>query len=112
GAPPGQVGRGPRLVRREGALGGGGGFTVAAGTPTAAETRLRQRARLVELKQELVALRATLAEAEGDHGDKRRAADAAIAAERAWRDSFQAMLRAADTARVAFEGATQRAAAT
>src|SRR5262249_23211221 len=107
-----QLVQGQRLVSRDGAMWRWDGFTVAAGTPTAAETRLRQRARLVELKQELVALRATLAEAEGDHGDKRRAADAAIAAERAWRDSFQARLRAADRARVALEGATQRAAAT
>ena len=108
----GQLVQGQRLVSRDGAMWRWDGFTVAAGTPTAAETRLRQRARLAELKQELVALRAALAEAEATHGDRRRAADAALAAERAWRDSFQAMLHAADAARVAFENATQRAAAT
>ena len=107
----GQLAQGQRLVTRDGAMWRWDGFTVAAGTPTAAETRLRQRARLNEIKQELVPLRAAVTDAEATHAELRRNAEAAMTAERAWRESFQTTSRAVDGARAAFDTATQRAAA-
>ncbi|MGB0748925.1 MAG: AAA family ATPase [Magnetospiraceae bacterium] len=91
--------QGQRLVSREGALWRWDGYTIAAGAPTAAATRLRQRNRLVALRdhddaaqrrlnvaeEKLAALRAVQADAdaqERDARDQRRAADTALAAAR------------------------------
>ena len=106
-----QLVQGQRLVTRDGAMWRWDGFAVAAGAATAAETRLRQRTRLDELKKELTVLRAALGEAEASHADARRGADAASSAERQWRDAFQTSLRAVDLARAALEAATQHALA-
>ena len=45
------------------------------------------------------------------HADARRIAGATTAAERQWRDAFQASLRTVDGARATVEAATQRALA-
>ncbi|HET6224490.1 MAG TPA: chromosome partitioning protein ParA, partial [Dongiaceae bacterium] len=108
----GQLVQGQRLVTRDGATWRWDGFTISAGTPTAAETRLRQRTRLNELRAELATANAALAEAEGRHATARQAAEAATAAERQWRDGLQAAFRAVDAARKTLEAATERAAAT
>ena len=106
-----QLAQGQRLVTRDGAMWRWDGFAVAAGAVTTAETRLRQRARLDELQKELTGLRAVLSEAEAGHAEARRSAEVATAAERQWRDAFQASLRTVDAARTALEAATQRALA-
>jgi chromosome segregation protein len=106
-----QLVQGQRLVTRDGAMWRWDGFTVGARAETAAETRLRQRARLDELQKELTMLRAAFGEAETGHAEARRAADAASAGERQWRDTLQASMRTLDAARTASEAATQRALA-
>jgi len=106
-----QLTQGQRLVTRDGAMWRWDGFAVAAGAATAAATRLRQRTRLNELQKDVTVLRATLGEAETDHAKVRRTVDAAAAAERQWRDAFQASLRTVDAARATLEAATQRALA-
>jgi chromosome segregation protein len=103
---------GQRLVTRHGALWRWDGFRVEAGATTAAETRLKQRARLHEVETELAAVEHQTAEAEGQHQEARRGADAAEAAARQWRDGLQAALRAIELARAAFDSATNAAAAT
>jgi chromosome segregation protein len=106
-----QLAQGQRLVSRDGAMWRWDGFSVAAGAVTMAETRLRQRARLDELRAESTGLHAALGQAEAVHAEARRAADAASAREREWRDAFQSALRSVETARAALEAATQRASA-
>lgn len=48
-----QLGPGQRLVSRDGGLWRWDGYTITAGTPTAAATRLEQRNRLSDLRQDL-----------------------------------------------------------
>jgi chromosome segregation protein len=59
-----QLQQGQRLVTRDGAMWRWDGFTVAAGAPSSAATRLRQRNRLDVVRRELEAARARFAEAE------------------------------------------------
>jgi chromosome segregation protein len=106
-----QLAQGQRLVSRDGAVWRWDGFSVAAGTATAAETRLRQRTRLDELRQELPGLQVALREAEAGHAAARVSANAAATCEREWRDAFQAALRATEAARATLDTATQRVAA-
>ena len=107
----GQLQQGQRLVSRDGGMWRWDGFTVAAAAVTGAETRLRQRARLDEIKQQLTELQARLSQAAADHAEAHRRADEALAAERQWRDAFQAALAGVDGARDALESETQRQAA-
>ncbi len=51
----GKLGPGQRLVGKDGAMWRWDGFTVKAGAPTAAASRLKQRNRLSELEKELAA---------------------------------------------------------
>jgi len=104
--------QGQRLVTRHGAMWRWDGFRVEAGATTAAETRLKQRARLNEVETELAAVERQTAEAETRHQESRRGAEAAEAAARQWRDGLQAALRAIEQARAAFDSATNAAAAT
>ncbi|MGE0120782.1 MAG: chromosome segregation protein SMC [Dongiaceae bacterium] len=106
-----RLAQGQRLVSRDGAMWRWDGFSVAAGTATTAETRLRQRARLDDLRQELTGLRAALGDAEAVHAAARQAATDAAARERAWRDAFQSALRGVEAARTELDAATQRVAA-
>jgi chromosome segregation protein len=107
----GRLAQGQRLVTRDGAMWRWDGFSIAAGTPTAAERRLRQRRRLAELGGELAAAEAAHALAESRFGEARRVAEAAADSERRWRESLQAAYRSADDARTAQEAATQTASA-
>jgi chromosome segregation protein len=104
--------QGQRLVTRHGALWRWDGFRVEAGATTAAETRLKQRARLTEVEAELASVERQTAEAESRHQEARRGAEAAETAARQWRDGLQSALRAIEQARNAFDTATNAAAAT
>ena len=104
--------QGQRLVTRHGALWRWDGFRVEAGATTAAETRLKQRARLTEVEAELAGVERQAAEAESKHQEARRGAEAAEMAARQWRDGLQSALRAIEQARSAFDTATNAAAAT
>ena len=104
--------QGQRLVTRHGALWRWDGFRVEAGATTAAETRLKQRARLTEVETELASVERQAAEAESRHQEARRGAEAAEMAARQWRDGLQSALRAIEQARAAFDTATNAAAAT
>jgi chromosome segregation protein len=103
--------QGQRLVTRDGALWRWDGFSVVAGTPTASVTRLRQRARLNELRQELAMASAVQADAAARHAETRIALDAAILAERQWREGLQDTLRSANSARATLDTEIERAAA-
>ncbi|HJQ61189.1 MAG TPA: chromosome segregation protein SMC, partial [Vineibacter sp.] len=72
---------GQQLVTRDGAVWRWDGFTVKAGAPTAAASRLSQRNKLAELRQLLDAAQAELATAERAHLVARQAVDAATTAE-------------------------------
>ncbi|HEY7690684.1 MAG TPA: chromosome segregation protein SMC [Dongiaceae bacterium] len=104
--------QGQRLVTRHGALWRWDGFRVEAGATTAAETRLKQRARLQDVEAELSTVEAQTAAAESRHQEARRGSEAAEGAVRQWRDGLQAALRAIEQARTAFDSATNAAAAT
>jgi chromosome segregation protein len=104
--------QGQRLVTRHGALWRWDGFRVEAGATTAAETRLKQRARLTEVETELASVERQAAEAESRHQEARRGAEAAEMAARQWRNGLQSALRAIEQARAAFDTATNAAAAT
>ncbi len=104
--------QGQRLVTRHGALWRWDGFRVEAGATTAAETRLKQRARLNEVETELASVERQAAEAESKHQEARSGAEAAEMAARQWRDGLQSALRAIEQARSAFDTATNAAAAT
>jgi chromosome segregation protein len=106
--------QGQRLVSRSGALWRWDGFTVTAGTPTAAATRLAQRNRLSELEQPR-AEAATLVEATQARFARAieagRAAEAQDAAAREATRRAHAELQAARDAQAALarEAATQSA---
>ncbi|MFM9844067.1 MAG: chromosome segregation protein SMC [Dongiaceae bacterium] len=104
--------QGQRLVTRHGALWRWDGFRIEAGATTAAETRLKQRARLNEVEAELADVERQAVEAESQHQQARRGAEAAEMAARQWRDGLQSALRAIEQARTAFDTATNAAAAT
>jgi chromosome segregation protein len=91
---------GQRLVTRDGGLWRWDGFRRAAGTPSAAGQRLRQRNRLVELEAALRAVERDLAEAQGAAEAAQRAARQATDAERsqrqAMRDAVNALAHAQD----------------
>ncbi len=77
GLAPGQV-----LVSREGAVWRWDGYTIRAGTPTAAAVRLQQRNRLSLLQHDLGAARDEAAAAHQASGSAAEADQAAVAAER------------------------------
>ncbi len=64
---PGQV-----LVSRQGAVWRWDGYTIRAGTPTAAAVRLQQRNRLSVLQAELADADAAVADAAGRRGTRRK----------------------------------------
>ena len=84
---------GQRLVSREGALWRWDGLTRAAGTPTSAAQRLRQRNRLAELAEQLVGADRELEAATQPLEAARAEAATAAAAARAARGSLQETLR-------------------
>lgn len=77
---------GQRLVTRDGALWRWDGFTMRAGAPTAAATRLEQRNRLKELEGGISEAEALLAETRTGFEDRQSAHDEAVQKEKAARD--------------------------
>jgi chromosome segregation protein len=86
--------QGQRLVSANGALWRWDGFTAAAGTPTAAATRLAQRNRLDEVIEALAAAEATVDGARRSREEAAAQARAAVEAEKAARDAVWAADRA------------------
>ncbi|MFN4283064.1 MAG: chromosome segregation protein SMC [Alphaproteobacteria bacterium] len=107
----GELALGQRLVSRSGALWRWDGYTVAAGTTTAAAARLTQRNRLKALRGEVEAAEEALAVARDASHEARDAADAAGERERALRDASRAAERALDEARVQHNRLSQADAA-
>ncbi|MBL8710970.1 MAG: chromosome segregation protein SMC [Rhodospirillaceae bacterium] len=101
--------QGQRVVSRDGAMWRWDGFTIAAGTETAAATRLKQRNRLRELDAALTAAEAALAEVEARFGAARDTAQGLIDRERNQRQALQNAYNAARQARDGAARAEQRA---
>ncbi len=99
-----QLRQGQRVVSKDGAMWRWDGFTIAAGTETAAATRLKQRNRLRELDEALQIAEATLAEVEAQFGSAHGEAQGLIDRERSQRQTLQA---AHNTARQARDGAAR-----
>ena len=91
---------GQRLVSRSGALWRWDGYTVAAGTTTAAAARLTQRNRLKALRGEVDGAEQALDAAREIYKEARDAADAAAELERSSRDASRAAERALDEKRI------------
>ena len=94
-----QLKQGQRLVSQDGAMWRWDGFTIAAGTETAAATRLKQRNRLRELDSALSDAEARLAEVEALFGNARDEAQNLIDRERSQRQSLQNAYNSARQAR-------------
>ena len=60
----GDLRQGQRLVGRDGSLWRWDGFTISAGAPTAAATRLEQRNRLADIREELIEVTSRVTETE------------------------------------------------
>ena len=85
---------GQRLVTRDGGLWRWDGFRRAAGTPTAAGQRLRQRNRLIELAELLRAVESEVARLGEDLREAQNAARQAVESERAERQAMRDALSA------------------
>jgi len=101
--------QGQRLVSRDGGLWRWDGFSMAAGTATAAAARLEQRNRLAETREQLDGARAGADTAAGGLDTARQAAQAAQQAERAAREAVQAADTAHSQARDALAQLNHRA---
>lgn len=102
---------GQRLVSRDGALWRWDGFTMAAGAPTAAATRLRQKNRLADLRLLLEDAEQALAREEEVVARRRSAADEAAAAVGRTRDAVRQADAAAAVARDRHADLSRRTAA-
>ncbi len=103
---------GQRLVTRDGGLWRWDGFRRAAGTPTAAGQRLRQRNRLVELAELLRAVESEVARLGDDLREAQEAARQAADAERAERQAMRDALSAMGHAQERDAALRRQAAAT
>ncbi|MBF0560842.1 MAG: AAA family ATPase, partial [Alphaproteobacteria bacterium] len=106
-----RLGPGQRLVSREGGLWRWDGFTVAAGTPSSAATRLRHRNRLAALEIALADASARLAEATERTTHAHSTAERALAAVRSSRDALRTSERERASASEAHARLMQKAAA-
>jgi chromosome segregation protein len=102
---------GQRLVSPDGALWRWDGFTVAAGTPTSAAQRLRQRNRLAELAGEIGAAEQAVSELQRALDAAMAQSAAAAAAEAAARQAMREALGALGGARDKHNTLVQREAA-
>jgi chromosome segregation protein len=102
---------GQRLVTCNGGLWRWDGYTVAPGTPTAAEARLRQHNRLAEIRAHRPELESEATAAEERYRQAQEAAAAAVAAERQARADLHQTFQAAGAARDARAKLVQQAAA-
>lgn len=102
---------GQRLVSRDGALWRWDGFTMAAGAPTAAATRLEQRNRLKDLEGELSTASAALEEHRTAFAAQKSAHDEAAAKEKAARATLSEAYAALSEARNAVAEMAEKASA-
>ncbi len=91
--------QGQRLVSKSGALWRWDGFTIAAGTPTAAAVRLAQRNRLEALRGEFEGAESKLNEVREKNRALRAAVETATERERQLREAARATERTLETAR-------------
>jgi len=103
-----QLAQGQRLVTKDGAMWRWDGYTVTAGSPTAAAVRLKQKNRLNELTEELAAAEAHAMATSAAHAEAKAALDAALREEQAQRQNLQAAYNAARQAREAAARVEQR----
>jgi chromosome segregation protein len=103
---------GQRLVTREGALWRWDGFTVAAGAPTQAAQRLRQRNRVAELRKALETVLAELSLAREALETAREVTIAGVETERSARQAMRDAVGALGQARTAHAALAQKAATT
>ncbi|HEY4135639.1 MAG TPA: chromosome segregation protein SMC [Alphaproteobacteria bacterium] len=102
---------GQRLVSRSGALWRWDGYTVAAGTTTAAAARLTQRNRLKALRGEVEGAEQALELARDTYKEARDAAEAAAELERNLRDASRTAERTLDEKRIQHNKLSQADAA-
>ncbi len=108
----GALGPGQRLVSKEGGLWRWDGFTIAAGTPTAAARRLEQKNRLAEIEVEHAALETRLNDTKASTEARINAAkaDAEAAGQQARNAMDQALADAKQKSEEASDSAEQAAA--
>jgi chromosome segregation protein len=104
--------QGQRLVSRDGALWRWDGYTVSAGTPIAAATRLSQRNRLGELKDEIEGADKRAGDAKTKCDDAKATAEGAARRERELRAATRDAEARLHTAREQHASLAQKAAAT
>ncbi|HEX9446974.1 MAG TPA: AAA family ATPase, partial [Dongiaceae bacterium] len=102
-----QLAQGQRLVTRDGAMMRWDGLSVAAGAPTAAVQRLKQKNRLAELLADQAGAEETWAVAQQAHDAAKTAIADLTAREQAARQSLQAAYNAARQAREQLSRAEQ-----
>ncbi len=107
----GELSRGQRLVSRDGALWRWDGYTITAGAPTAAATRLAQRNRLAEVRGTLQAAKKDAEAAGAAARTAGEARDAAVAGEQAAREATRADFALLTAARDEHAGLAQARAA-
>jgi chromosome segregation protein len=107
----GRLAQGQRLVSRDGALWRWDGYTVRAGAPSAAATRLAQRNRLEELAGARTAATATAEGARTRYAAAQEAGREAQARDRAARDAAQKLYGELTSARDARAALARQAAA-
>jgi chromosome segregation protein len=90
---------GQTIVSRDGAIWRWDGYTIKAGTPTAAAIRLRQRNRLAALRADLTPANTAAEAARADRAQAERDAQARAAEEQACRETRRARERQAEHAR-------------
>jgi chromosome segregation protein len=102
-----QLAQGQRLVGRDGSMWRWDGFTIQAGSPTAAVQRLQQRNRLKDLTAEMDGVAATLSRAHAEYDFAKAALSQASTDEQAKRQELQAAYQGARNAREALTRAEQ-----
>ena len=101
---------GQRLVSRDGALWRWDGFTVTTGAQTIAATRLSQRNRLAEIRDQLASVQKNFETARQGHADLQDIAKEATAQERKARSDLQSAYDAMSHARTAHTKLTDETA--
>jgi chromosome segregation protein len=94
-----QLAQGQRLVTRDGAMMRWDGLSLAAGAPTAAVQRLKQKNRLADLQRDLTGAEESWAMAQHAHEDAKAAIADLTAREQAARQTLQAAYNTARQAR-------------
>ncbi|HVJ33570.1 MAG TPA: AAA family ATPase [Terriglobia bacterium] len=102
-----QLAQGQRLVTRDGAMVRWDGLTLAAGAPTAAVQRLKQKNRLADLQNELVGAEESWAMAQQAHEDAKAAIADLTTREQNARHTLQAAYNTARQAREQLSRAEQ-----